>query len=91
MAETLEGKIVGDLVISSDYVVTRDAVSSYITQVSGDIVQQIKDVGGGQYVPKTELSNEVLKIISANYVMVANYLDGTPEDNVVTIDGGASE
>lgn len=93
MAEELDGKIVGQLVISSDVVATRDAVQSYVNGVSADLQEAIDNIGRiavDGYVPLSALQSEVLKIISANYATVANYLDGTPEDGVVTIDSGGS-
>lgn len=94
MAEELSGKIVGQLVISSDVVATRDAVQAYVNNVSADLKEAIDSIGQiaiDGYVPLSALSAEVLKIISANYSTVANYLDGTPEDGYITIDSGGSK
>ncbi len=94
MATKLEGKKVGSLVISSDVVATANAVTTYVSSVSADLQHAIDSIGQiavDGYVPLSALSSEVLKIISSNYVAVANYLDGTPEDQIVTIQSGDSQ
>ena len=90
MAE-LEGKKVGQLVISSDYVATADKVAEYVENVSADLQAAIDSIAIDGYVPLSALQTEVLKIISANYATIANYLDGTPEDGIITIDSGGSK
>lgn len=85
----ITGKRIGQLIISSDVVTTVGDVELYVNNVSADLQQAIDDIGKtavSGYVPLSALSAEVLKIISANYMVVANYLDGTPEDGIVTID-----
>ncbi len=85
----ITGKRIGQLIISSDVVTTTSDVELYVNNVSADLQQAIDDIGKtavSGYVPLSALSAEVLKIISANYMVVANYLDGTPEDGIVTID-----
>lgn len=92
MATELEGKVVGKLVISSDVIATRDAVQTYVGNVSADLQAAINDIGSiavDGYVQLSALSGEVLKIISANYATVADYLDGT-QDGTVEIKGGDS-
>ena len=94
MVKELDGKIVGQLAISSDVVATRDAVQSYVNGVRADLQEAIDNIGRiavDGYVPLSALQTEVLKIISANYVTIANYLDGTPEDGIITIDSGGSK
>ena len=93
MATELEGKVVGQLVISSDVVATRDAVQSYVGNVSADLQKAINDIGQiavDGYVPLSALSAEVLKIISANYATVADYLDGAADDTIEIKGGNAT-
>ena len=88
MAE-LEGKKVGQLVISSDYVATADAVATYVESVSADLQAAIDGISINGYVPLSSLQAEVLKIISANYQTVVDYLDGRQDDQII-VGGGSS-
>lgn len=93
MATDLEGKIVGKLVISSDVIATADAVKTYVGNVSADLQHAIDSIGSiavDGYVPLSALSAEVLKIISANYVTVANLLDNGQIDAELSVNGGNS-
>lgn len=93
MAEELDGKIVGQLVISSDVVATRDAVQSYVNGVSADLQEAIDNIGRiavDGYVPLSALQTEVLKIISVNYITVANLLDNGQIDDEISVIGGDS-
>ena len=65
--EGLKRKKVGQLVISSDYVATSDAVATYVESVSADLQAAIDGISINGYVPLSSLQAEVLKIISANY------------------------
>lgn len=89
----LEGKTVGQLVISSDQIATAQAVSNYVEDVvesvSADLRQAIDNITVDGYVPLSSLRNEVLKIISANYAIVCDILDGTL-DNQAVINSGDS-
>ena len=89
MAE-LEGKKVGQLVISSDYVATVDKVAEYVENVSADLQAAIDSIAIDGYVPLSALQAEVLKIISANYLTVVDILDGV-QDNQAIIDSGNSK
>ncbi len=89
MAE-LEGKKVGQLVISSDYVATADKVAEYVENVSADLQAAIDSIAIDGYVPLSALQAEVLKIISANYLTVADILDGV-QDNQAIISAGNSQ
>lgn len=89
MAE-LEGKKVGQLVISSDYVATADKVAEYVENVSADLQAAIDSIAIDGYVPLSALQAEVLKIISANYLMVVDILDGV-RDSQAIISGGNSQ
>lgn len=86
----LEGKRVGQLVISSDYIATSDAVATYVEGVSANLQAAINSIAVDGYVPISSLQAEVLKIISANYDTVADFLDGVV-DHQVTIDSGDSK
>lgn len=86
----LERKRVGQLVISSDYIATSDAVTAYVEGVSANLQSAINNIAVDGYVPLSSLQAEVLKIISANYATVADFLDGTA-DQQVTIDSGDSK
>lgn len=88
MAE-LEGKKVGQLVISSDYVATADKVAEYVENVSADLQAAIDSIAIDGYVPLSALQSEVLKIISANYQTVVDYLDGRQDDQII-VGGGSS-
>lgn len=89
MAE-LEGKKVGQLVISSDYVATADKVAEYVENVSADLQAAIDSIAIDGYVPLSTLQAEVLKIISANYLTVVDILDGV-QDNQTIISAGNSQ
>ena len=86
--EGLKRKKVGQLVISSDYVATADAVATYVESVSADLQAAIDGISINGYVPLSSLQAEVLKIISANYQTVVDYLDGRQDDQI--IGGGGS-
>ena len=88
MAE-LERKKVGQLVISSDYVATADKVAEYVENVSADLQAAIDSIAIDGYVPLSALQSEVLKIISANYQTVVDYLDGRQDDQII-VSGGSS-
>lgn len=88
MAE-LEGKKVGQLVISSDYIATADKVAEYVENVSADLQAAIDSIAIDGYVPLSALQSEVLKIISANYQTVVDYLDGRQDDQII-VGGGSS-
>lgn len=88
MAE-LERKKVGQLVISSDYVATADKVAEYVENVSADLQAAIDSIAIDGYVPLSALQSEVLKIISANYQTVVDYLDGRQDDQII-VGGGSS-
>lgn len=79
---SLNGKIVGKLIISSDTVATAKEVEQYVTDssktlsndvmgvvnnVKNDLLGKINDIAVDGFVPLSALSSEVLKIISANY------------------------
>ena len=87
--EGLKRKKVGQLVISSDYVATADAVATYVESVSADLQAAIDGISINGYVPLSSLQAEVLKIISANYQTVVDYLDGRQDDQII-VGGGAS-
>ena len=89
MAE-LEGKKVGQLVISSDYVATADKVAEYVENVSADLQAAIDSIAIDGYVPLSALQAEVLKIISANYLTVVDILDGV-QDSQAIISAGDSQ
>lgn len=89
MAE-LEGKKVGQLVISSDYVATADKVAEYVENVSADLQAAIDSIAIDGYVPLSALQAEVLKIISANYLTVVDILDGV-QDSQAIISAGNSQ
>lgn len=101
---SLNGKIVGKLIISSDTVATAKEVEQYVTDssktlsddvmgvvnnVKNDLLGKINDIAVDGFVPLSALSSEVLKIISANYQTVVDYLDGKQDDQIV-VDGGTS-
>ena len=87
--EGLKRKKVGQLVISSDYVATADAVATYVESVSADLQAAIDGISINGYVPLSSLQAEVLKIISANYQTVVDYLDGKQDDQII-VGGGSS-
>lgn len=87
--EGLKRKKVGQLVISSDYVATADAVATYVESVSADLQAAIDGISINGYVPLSSLQGEVLKIISANYQTVVDYLDGRQDDQII-VGGGSS-
>lgn len=87
--EGLKRKKVGQLVISSDYVATADAVATYVESVSADLQAAIDGISINGYVPLSSLQAEVLKIISANYQTVVDYLDGRQDDQII-VGGGSS-
>lgn len=105
---SLNGKIVGKLIISSDTVATAKEVEQYVTDssktlsddvmtnvqgvvnnVKNDLLGKINDIAVDGFVPLSALSSEVLKIISANYQTVVDYLDGKQDDQIV-VGGGTS-
>lgn len=105
---SLNGKIVGKLIISSDTVATAKEVEQYVTDssktlsddvmtnvqgvvnnVRNDLLDKINDIAVDGFVPLSALSSEVLKIISANYQTVVDYLDGKQDDQIV-VGGGTS-
>ena len=89
MAE-LEGKRVGQLVISSDYVATADAVAAYVENVSADLQAAIDGIAIDGYVPLSALQAEVLKIISANYMTVVDILDGVQDGEAIISSGNST-
>lgn len=86
MAE-LSGKRVGELKLTSDIVATTDQVTAYIGEVSSDIRSDLAQ----EFIPLSSLTDEVLKIISANYLSVANLLDNGEIDSEISVDGGNSQ
>ena len=89
MAE-LEGKKVGQLVISSDYVATADKVAEYVENVSADLQAAIDGIAIDGYVPLSALQAEVLKIISANYMTVVDILDGVQDGEAIISSGNST-
>lgn len=79
-------------VIDSSKTLSNDVmtnVQGVVNNVKNDLLEKINDIAVDGFVPLSALSSEVLKIISANYQTVVDYLDGREDDQII-VGGGSS-
>lgn len=79
-------------VIDSSKTLSNDVmtnVQGVVNNVKNDLLEKINDIAVDGFVPLSALSSEVLKIISANYQTVVDYLDGRQDDQII-VGGGSS-
>lgn len=80
-------------VIDSSKTLSNDVmtnVQGVVNNVKNDLLEKINDIAVDGFVPLSALSSEVLKIISANYQTVVDYLDGRQDDQII-VGGGSSD
>lgn len=87
----LNGTVVGKLVISSDVIAKASDVKEYVDSTASELLTKIDAIAVDGFVPLSTLSSEVLKIISANYQTVVDYLDGKQDDQIIVGGGGSTK